>query len=260
MTRAWGLHRPESMASSPAAAARRATTCPTMTSRGSLAPRATRRAVKEHITESNLLEPDSLKEFVRLVGLYAKQNTSTRFNWDRVKPPPEERLRDYSSLDGVPDDSELIHAMLDRLVVCKLNGGLGTTMGCRGPKSRLEVDDDRTFLDLTVRQVEMINIRYGVDVPLLLMNSFNTHDETRSYIRKYSEHNIRIHLFHQQCYPRISKDSLLPIAKGPFTADTKHLWYPPGHGGIYASLFRSGLLETSLIRGRSTSSSPTSTI
>ena len=82
------------------------------------------------------------------------------------------------------------------------------------------------------------------------MNSFNTHDETRAYIRKYSEHNIRIHMFKQQCYPRISKDSLLPIATGPFTADTKHLWYPPGHGDIYASLFRSGLLENLINQGK----------
>ena len=209
-------------------------------------------AVQAHIAESSLLEPDSLKEFVRLVGLYAKQNehASTTFKWEKVKPPAADRIQEYDTLEGVPADVELTHALLDRLVVCKLNGGLGTTMGCRGPKSCLEVDDDRTFLDLTVRQVEMINIRYGVDVPLLLMNSFNTHDETRAYIRKYSEHNIRIHMFKQQCYPRISKDSLLPVAKGPFTPDTKHLWYPPGHGDIYASLFRSGLLENLINQGK----------
>ena len=57
-------------------------------------------------------------------------------------------------------------------------------------------------------------------------------------------------MFQQQCYPRISKDSLLPIAKGPFTADTKHLWYLPGHGDIYASLFRSGLLENLINQGK----------
>ena len=205
-------------------------------------------AVKTHISESNLMEPDSLKEFVRLVGLYAKQEASVK--WDHVKPPPDEKIYQYKALEEVPGDMELTNALLDRLVVCKLNGGLGTTMGCRGPKSCLEVDDNRTFLDLTVRQVEMINIRYGVDVPLLLMNSFNTHDETRAYIRKYSEHSIRIHMFQQQCYPRISKDSLLPIASEPFTADTKHLWYPPGHGDIYASLFRSGLLDNLINQGK----------
>lgn len=29
-----------------------------------------------------------------------------------------------------------------------------------------------TFLDLTVRQVEYLNTKFGVDVPLILMNSF----------------------------------------------------------------------------------------
>ena len=44
---------------------------------------------------------------------------------------------------------------LDKLAVLKLNGGLGTTMGCVGPKSAIEVRDGMTFLDLTVRQIEV---------------------------------------------------------------------------------------------------------
>ena len=36
-----------------------------------------------------------------------------------------------------------------------------------------------TFLDLTVRQVEYLNTRHGVDVPLVLMNSFRTHEVWR---------------------------------------------------------------------------------
>ncbi len=47
-------------------------------------------------------------------------------------------------------------ALLNKLAVLKLNGGLGTTMGCVGPKSAIEVRDDMTFLDLTVRQIEVI--------------------------------------------------------------------------------------------------------
>jgi UDP-N-acetylglucosamine pyrophosphorylase len=39
--------------------------------------------------------------------------------------------------------------------VLKLNGGLGTTMGCVGPKSIIEVRDGMTFLDLSVRQIEV---------------------------------------------------------------------------------------------------------
>lgn len=45
--------------------------------------------------------------------------------------------------------------MLDKLVVLKLNGGLGTTMGCTGPKSVISVRSEFTFLDLTVQQIEV---------------------------------------------------------------------------------------------------------
>ena len=68
--------------------------------------------------------------------------------------------------------------MLNQLVVVKLNGGLGTSMGCKGPKSVIVVRNDLTFLDLTVQQIEYLNKTYDADVPLVLMNSFNTDEET----------------------------------------------------------------------------------
>ena len=45
--------------------------------------------------------------------------------------------------------------LLNKLVVLKLNGGLGTSMGCVGPKSLISVRNDATFLDLTVQQIEV---------------------------------------------------------------------------------------------------------
>jgi UDP-N-acetylglucosamine pyrophosphorylase len=59
----------------------------------------------------------------------------------------------YSSLPAVPATKTT--SLLSKLAVVKLNGGLGTTMGCVGPKSAIEVRDGMTFLDLTVRQIEV---------------------------------------------------------------------------------------------------------
>lgn len=42
-------------------------------------------------------------------------------------------------------------------MVVKLNGGLGTTMGCTLPKSAIEVRQDLSFLDMTVRQVRTLS-------------------------------------------------------------------------------------------------------
>lgn len=53
---------------------------------------------------------------------------------------------------------------LNKLVVIKLNGGLGTSMGCQGPKSTITVRDDLTFLDLTIRQLEVNFIKNNVSM------------------------------------------------------------------------------------------------
>lgn len=52
-----------------------------------------------------------------------------------------------------------------------------------GAKSALEVKDNMTFLDLTVRQIEHLNTTEHVDVPLILMTSFNTHEDTLRIIK-----------------------------------------------------------------------------
>ncbi|KAL0838419.1 hypothetical protein Bca101_090309 [Brassica carinata] len=134
--------------------------------------------------------------------------------------------------------------LLDKLVVLKLNGGLGTTMGCTGPKSVIEVRDGLTFLDLIVIQIENLNNKYGCKVPLVLMNSFNTHDDTQ----KYTNSNVDIHTFNQSKYPRVVADEFVPWpSKGKTDKDG---WYPPGHGDVFPSLMNSGKLDAFLSQGK----------
>ena len=40
-----------------------------------------------------------------------------------------------------------------------------------------------------------LNSAYNVSVPFILMNSFNTDDETQRIIQKYANHNVRIRVF-----------------------------------------------------------------
>jgi len=69
------------------------------------------------------------------------------------------------------DGDGCVKDLLDSLVVVKLNGGLGTSEGCKGSKSVISVRNDLTFLDLTLQQIQSLNREYGVNVPLLLMVS-----------------------------------------------------------------------------------------
>ncbi|KAG8834189.1 UTP-glucose-1-phosphate uridylyltransferase [Serendipita sp. 405] len=122
-------------------------------------------------------------------------------------------------------------------------------MGMGGlPKSALEVRDGMTFLDLSVRQIEHLNEKYKVNVPFILMNSFNTDDDTQRIIQKYANHNIQILTFNQSRHPRINKDSLLPVARS--AVSDKAQWYPPGHGDIFDALSDSGLLDKLIQAGK----------
>ncbi|KAK5724173.1 UTP-glucose-1-phosphate uridylyltransferase [Elasticomyces elasticus] len=177
--------------------------------------------------------------FRRYLNDKAKSN---EIDWNRIAPPKPEQVVEYNSLANTESVD-----FLSKLAVLKLNGGLGTSMGCVGPKSVIEVRDGMSFLDLSVRQIEFLNRTYDVNVPMVLMNSFNTDKDTANIIKKYEGHNIDIMTFNQSKYPRVLKDSLLPAPK---SADSQISdWYPPGHGDVFESLYNSGILDKLLDRG-----------
>ncbi|KAL6959686.1 UTP--glucose-1-phosphate uridylyltransferase [Sarracenia purpurea var. burkii] len=185
--------------------------------------------------------------FINLVSRHLS-GEEQHIEWSKIKTPTDEVVVPYDSLAPTPEDPAETKKLLDKLVVLKLNGGLGTTMGCTGPKSVIEVRNGLTFLDLIVIQIESLNSKYGCNVPLLLMNSFNTHDDTQKIIEKYAKSNIEIHTFNQSQYPRLVVEDFTPLpSKGNKGKDG---WYPPGHGDVFPSLKNSGKLDALLSQGK----------
>jgi len=167
-------------------------------------------------------------------------------DWSKVKNVPDNVLLPYKQLNDT--SKEDARALLDQLIVVKLNGGLGTSMGCKGPKSLISVRSGMNFLDLTVQQIESLNKRFNTSVPLVLMNSFNTDEDTAQILKKYETSSVRIRCFNQHRFPRINKETLLPL---PNTIDgDKAGWYPPGHGDIYKAFNDSGLLDEFINEGK----------
>ncbi|XP_017290484.1 UTP--glucose-1-phosphate uridylyltransferase-like isoform X1 [Kryptolebias marmoratus] len=194
----------------------------------------------------------SRKDFNGFKNLFHRflQVKGPSVEWARINRPPEDSIQPYDRIKakGLPNN---ITECLRKLVVVKLNGGLGTSMGCKGPKSLISVRNENTFLDLTVQQIEHLNKKFNTDVPLVLMNSFNTDEDTKKILQKYTHHRVKIHTFNQSRYPRINKESLLPIATSMgMSGENAEAWYPPGHGDIYASFYNSGLLDKLLSEGR----------
>jgi UTP--glucose-1-phosphate uridylyltransferase len=61
--------------------------------------------------------------------------------------------------------------------------------------------------------------------------------------------NVQIHTFNQSKYPRINRESMLPIATSCHE-ENNEAWYPPGHGDIYESFHNSGLLKEFIAAGK----------
>jgi UTP--glucose-1-phosphate uridylyltransferase len=151
---------------------------------------------------------------------------------------------DVPALDELPEGDP---ALVDSAVVIKLNGGLGTSMGMTRPKSLIEAKEALTFLDLIVGQVLALRERFGARVPLVLMNSFATRDDSLAALAAHPEIGSDVPLdFLQNKVPKIRADDLQPVA---WPDDPSLEWAPPGHGDLYTALVTSGMLDTLLERG-----------
>jgi UTP--glucose-1-phosphate uridylyltransferase len=152
-------------------------------------------------------------------------------------------LEDVPTLADLPDDERADAEALGSTVVIKLNGGLGTSMGMDRAKSLLPVRDGLSFLDIIARQVLVARERWGATVPLVLMNSFRTRDDSLAALAAYDDLAVDdIPLdFMQNREPKLLAEDLTPVS---WPDDPSLEWCPPGHGDLYTALVASGLLET----------------
>jgi len=160
-----------------------------------------------------------------------------------------EPLADLPRVDELPEPPpDQARDVLGRLVVIKLNGGLGTSMGLSGPKSLLPVKPGTSFLDVLATQVLALRERHAVRLPLVLMNSATTRGPTLDCLCRYD--SLRVPGvppdFLQGREPKIRADDLQPVQ---WPADPELEWCPPGHGDIYTALAESGTLGALLDAG-----------
>ena len=139
-------------------------------------------------------------------------------------------------------------AALGKTVIIKLNGGLGTSMGMDKAKSLLQVRKGQTFLNIIVDQVRHARAEYRIQLPLLFMNSFRTHQDTLAALDSYSDLAVAgLDLgFLQHQEPKLRVDDLTPVE---WPADPNLEWCPPGHGDLYTAVAASGVLDRLLSLG-----------
>jgi len=161
-----------------------------------------------------------------------------------IVPIEKDDIANIEMLGGFAKEGRLV---INETVIIKLNGGLGTSMGLSKAKSLIEVKNGLTFLDIIARQILSYRKKYKVNIPLVLMNSFKTDEDSKKFLNRYPNLASDIPLsFLQHKFPKVLKENLSP---GVWTMDPGCEWNPPGHGDIYFALITSGMLNMLLSKG-----------
>jgi len=153
-----------------------------------------------------------------------------------IQPVTSDNIEDA---DRIQKYTEAGRQASSNAVMIKLNGGLGTSMGLTRAKSLLKVKNEKTFLEIILKQAEERHIK------LALMNSFNTHEDTLDALSKIKPPDSPL-LFLQNKFPKILQKNFAP-SDWPKNPDLE--WNPPGHGDIYSAIYTSGILNTLLDKG-----------
>ncbi len=175
----------------------------------------------------------------QLAELYAKRydKAAALPSRERIRPL---RVEQPSAKSAVVGEAALGRGEVAVLVVA---GGQGTRLGATVPKGLLPVGpvSGATLFRIHAEKVLALSVRYGKPVPLMVMTSPATHDDTEAYFR--SERNFGLHaqqvgLFQQGTMPALD----LATGKLLLEAPGKLFLSPNGHGGSLTALADSGFL------------------
>jgi len=218
------------------AAAARATTLPGMSEQG-------RQAAIDRMREAGVAER-AVTVFAHYYDELEHGATGTIAEDDIEPLTGPERLADVD----VDVDADEGRQALSRTAIIKLNGGLGTSMGMDRAKSLLTVRDGASFLDVIAGQVLSARAQHGVRLPLLLMDSFRTSEDSLQALQAHPDLPVDgLPMdFMQNREPKLRADDLMPV---DWPADPSLEWCPPGHGDLYTALETSEVLSQLLDAG-----------
>ena len=169
----------------------------------------------------------------------------------RATPPPAVRLaeREQGS-EGGARQRGLEALKTGKVGVLLTAGGQGTRLGADLPKSLFTIGplSSASLLQIHIEKVRGLARRYNVAVPLYLMTSPATHDQTVRFLeenRRFGLDESDLIVFCQGTMPAVDIETgkLLLAEKGRLFLS------PDGHGGTVAALQSSGALEDMKSRG-----------
>lgn len=215
--------------------------------------------VREHVPSPNIrLFLNNLRSVLRGETAFIREDT--------VVPVADlPRQKDVAAAT-IASSSADAGQLVKKTVFCKLNGGLGTSMGLEKAKSLLDVKNGKTFLDLIAQQTLFLREKFSAAagscnssssssssaLRFCLMDSFSTSDDTHAFFTAKYPHQFGGAIFKQEIEFMQSKvPKILQATKEPASCPSApdNEFCPPGHGEIFTALASSGMLDRLIAEG-----------
>lgn len=156
----------------------------------------------------------------------------------RAEPPPAYRLGDERRTSLAPQakaaGEEALRA--GRVGMILVAGGSGTRLGFEHPKGMFPIGpvSQRTLFQILIERLLAASRKYGARIPLYLMTSLATHDETVAFLQQKNRFGLPAEdliIFRQGSMPALDAATGHVLLAGP---DELFLG-PDGHGGMLAA-------------------------
>lgn len=196
--------------------------------------------------KEKLLNQISDIDFKQINTLYenTKNNKNTNSKDDLIEPidyVDESKLteEEYNNYKNVGENI----IKTKKLAVLTVAGGQGTRLGFKGPKGKYDIglDTHESLFELICKPLKEANKKYGVIIPWYIMTSNENNEETVSFFKEnnyfgYPEKEVKF--FIQGEIPMISEDGKILVNEEGFVKLAAD-----GHGGVFKSMVRSGVLK-----------------
>lgn len=170
----------------------------------------------------------------------------------KAQEPPAFRLNAAQNPFTPQQASEQARKALaaGRLGVILVAGGQGTRLGFEHPKGMFPIGplSGKTLFQIHVEKIVAAARRYGVRIPLYLMTSPATHEETVKFFAEYERFGLPeedLIIFCQGTMPAVDAQTGRVLLESPGQIAVS----PDGHGGMLAAMARSGALDDIQRRG-----------
>ncbi len=193
-------------------------------------------------------------DFSEIEQLYGKRDESGDVEElaSRAKEPRSYNLEDPDNAISPEKATEAGRAALRRgnLAALVVAGGQGTRLGFAHPKGMYPIGpvSEATLFQIHAEKVRALSEQFGRKVPLCVMTSPATHEETVSFLEENDRFGLAaddLLVFCQGTMPAVSlEDGKVLLAEKDSIALS-----PDGHGGTLAALSGSGILDQLSERG-----------